>query len=80
MTKTAATTKTGTFIPFAVTFCYIAWGRHVKSLSNSATTVLIPTSDVAFKQRHRTAEQTTQRWVETETTTEKSADTSTIKY
>ena len=41
---------------------------------------LIPTSDVAFKQRHRTAEQTTQRWVETETATEKSADTSTIKY
>ena len=41
---------------------------------------LIPTSDVAFKQRHRTAEQTTQRWVETETATEKSADTSTVKY
>ena len=50
------------------------------NLSNSATTVLIPTSDMAFKQRHRTAEQTTQRWVETETTTEKSADISTIKY
>ena len=34
---------------------------------------LIPTSDMAFKQLHRTAEQTTQSWVETVTTTEKSA-------